>query len=89
MKKGSTFVERWSRVIQGVKFGPAVLRWRHKKRGTTYDLVGEAQVQANDDSPLTDYEVVAVYRGANGELWVRRLSEFMERFEAVPRVDAE
>lgn len=59
-------------------------RWRHKKRGTTYTIVGNAQVQAEE--PLTDYEVVKVYRcEQTGELWVRRLAEFNDgRFERVP-----
>lgn len=59
-------------------------RWRHKKRGTTYIVVGQAQVQA--DEPLTDYEIVTVYRcEQTGDLWVRRISEFMDgRFELLP-----
>jgi len=55
--------------------------WRHKKRGSTYTVVGLAEVQA--DEPLTDYEVVTVYRcRETGRLWVRRKSEFEDgRFE--------
>jgi hypothetical protein len=57
-------------------------RYRHKKRGTSYTIVGTAQVQAPDDAPLTDFEVVVVYRGDDGNLWVRRRSEFFDgRFE--------
>lgn len=58
-------------------------KWRHKKRGTTYTAVGTAEVQA--DEPLTDYEVVIVYRSTtDGRLWVRRQSEFHDgRFELV------
>lgn len=58
-------------------------RWRHKKRGTTYVVVGQAQVQCPDDAPLTDYECVTVYRcEQTGDLWVRRNSEFRDgRFE--------
>ena len=53
--------------------------WRHNKRRTHYVVIGSAQVQATE--PLTDYEVVTVYRGIeDGELWVRRISEFRERF---------
>lgn len=79
----STFLERWSRVIQQTTFSPKQLRWRHKKRGTIYQIVGEAQVQADKDAPLTDYEVVVVYSDEEGRMWVRRQSEFDERFEAV------
>lgn len=57
-------------------------RWRHKKRGTSYTEVGLAQIQAEE--PLTDYEVVVVYRGDDGQLWVRRKSEFHDgRFEPI------
>ena len=61
--------------------------WRHKKRGSTYKIVGEAQVQA--ETPLTDYECVTVYRCLqSGELWVRRNSEFHDgRFELVTAAD--
>ncbi|WP_458760509.1 hypothetical protein ACSVBT_06875 [Afipia sp. TerB] len=57
-------------------------RYRHVKRGGIYRVVGRAQVQADD--PLTDYEIVTVYRDQDGELWVRRKSEFEDgRFEPV------
>ncbi len=57
------------------------MKYRHKKRGTTYTVVGMAEVQA--DEPLTDYEVVTVYRCIKtGRLWVRRKAEFEDgRFE--------
>lgn len=57
--------------------------FKHKKRGTTYTIVGTAEVQAEE--PLTDYEVVVVYRCTeDGKLWVRRTSEFYDgRFEEV------
>lgn len=55
--------------------------WRHKKRGTTYNIVGVAEVQAED--PLTEAEITVVYRcREDGSLWVRRKSEFYDgRFE--------
>jgi len=58
--------------------------WRHKKRGSTYDVIGEAKIQA--DEPLTDYEVAVVYRcRETGDLWIRRKSEFYDgRFEPAP-----
>ncbi len=56
--------------------------WRHKKRGTTYAIVGSACVQADD--PLRDHEIVVVYRAEDGQLWVRRKTEFYDgRFEEV------
>ncbi|QPC91475.1 hypothetical protein [Mesorhizobium sp. INR15] len=55
---------------------------RHVKRGSEYAIVGQAQVQCEDG--LTDYEIATVYRGKDGELWVRRKSEFEDgRFEAL------
>lgn len=55
---------------------------RHKKRGSEYRVLGQAQVQCSDG--LTDYEVVTVYVGTDGEMWVRRKSEFEDgRFEAI------
>lgn len=59
-------------------------RWRHKKRGTTYTVVGNCEVQAED--PLMDHEVAVVYCcEQDGTLWVRRHSEFHDgRFEALP-----
>ena len=59
-------------------------RWRHKKRGTFYTTLGLAQVQCPPEAPLRDQEVVVLYVGDDGDLWVRRQSEFYDgRFEAV------
>lgn len=59
--------------------------YKHKKRGGSCVIVGEAEVQAAE--PLTDYEVVVVYRGLDGKLWVRRRSEFFDgRFEKITPV---
>lgn len=62
--------------------------YRHKKRGTTYELVGIARAQcANDFRPLCDDDRVAVYRGTNGKLWVRFEDEFHDgRFENITPV---
>jgi hypothetical protein len=58
---------------------------RHVKRGSTYRLLGKVQVQAPSDDPLTDYELAYLYQSADGQLWVRRCSEFDDgRFEAIP-----
>lgn len=57
---------------------------RHKKRGSVYTVVGQAEVQASN-GPLQEGEAVAVYRGDDGKLWVRRVAEFEDgRFENVP-----
>jgi len=84
MGEAVSFLSRWSKVIEGQRVSfPKDHFWRHKKRGTIYERVGQAQVQCPKDAPLTDYEVVEVYRDVNdGELWVRRVSEFHDgRYE--------
>ena len=59
-------------------------RWRHRKRGTFYTTLGLAHVQCPPDAPLNDHEVVVLYVGDDGDLWVRRKSEFHDgRFEAI------
>jgi hypothetical protein len=85
-----SFLTRWARVIQSMpRQVREPQRWRHKKRGSCYTLVGKAQVQAPEDGPLTDYEIVQVYVGDDGEMWVRRLSEFFDgRFEPIERSTA-
>jgi hypothetical protein len=71
--------------------------YRHKKRGTTYEIVGRAKMQISPDSLPVDEGYVAswledtmtmvVYRSTHdGTLWIRPESEFFERFEAVPIV---
>lgn len=54
---------------------------KHIKRGTTYDVLGEAHIQT--DKPLSDMDRVVVYRcHETGHLWARRYAEFIDgRFE--------
>ena len=58
-------------------------RVRHKKRGTEYEVLGEADLQTG--KPLTDYAVVIVYRDVTtGRIWVRPRDEFTDgRFEVL------
>lgn len=62
-------------------------RVRHVKRGTTYQLLGiaEVQVSANFPDPLAgcvEGDRLAVYRGDDGKLWARPEDEFNDgRFE--------
>lgn len=59
---------------------------RHYKRGSTYDVIGEASVQTGE--PLGDYARVIVYRAHHdGRLWVRPLQEFSEKFEITDETD--
>ncbi|MGU9981534.1 ead/Ea22-like family protein [Phreatobacter sp. HK31-P] len=58
-------------------------RYGHKKRGTTYAVVGMARVQTA--RPLKDMEPVTVYRcEQTGDLWARPSEEFYDgRFEPI------
>ncbi len=60
-------------------------KWKHKKRGTVYEEIGRAKLQAADPGGLTDMDAMVVYRGADGQLWVRPADEFEDgRVEKVP-----
>lgn len=63
-------------------------RVQHKKRGSTYRIVGRGKVQT--DTPLTDYAEVVVYQCEDdGTVWVRPVSEFEDgRFAALAPTDA-
>lgn len=56
---------------------------RHKKRGTTYTIIGTGKVQT--EVPLKDYDRVVVYIGDERDIWVRPVDEFNDgRFEELP-----
>lgn len=62
---------------------PGGERWRHKKRGTTYTIVGKGELQMSEE--LVDGAPLVIYRGENGQLWARAEFEFYDgRFERVP-----
>jgi len=56
-------------------------RVKHKKRGTTYRVIGEGSIQTG--FPLEDMDVVVVYQSEqDGRIWVRSAAEFTDgRFE--------
>lgn len=59
-------------------------KYRHKKRGTIYTVVGMATVQCEPSDDIADGEAMILYQDANGQYWVRRYEEFHDgRFEPV------
>lgn len=65
--------------------------WRHKKRGTTYDIIGQATAQVSLPPPIVDGTQVVVYRcREDGSLWIRQPGEFYDgRFERLPPAPTE
>lgn len=65
------------------------LRYRHKARGTEYDLVGTAELQDATGNGVPEGALLAIYRGDDGKLWARRHSEFGDgRFERISALAA-
>lgn len=59
---------------------PTPVLMRHVARGTIYELICVGTVQTH--TPLADYDQVMIYRGEDGQTWVRPLGEFNDgRFE--------
>lgn len=55
-------------------------RFRHFKRGTEYEVIGIAELQASQ--PQQEHARLAIYRGDDGKLWARNTGEFSDgRFE--------
>ena len=52
-------------------------RWQHVKRGTTYEVIGTAELQMSNDL-LVDGSEMVVYRGDDGKLWAREEGEFTD-----------
>ena len=65
-------------------------RWRHKKRGSIYTEVCRGELQAATHDP-EEGEMMVIYRGEDGTLWVRQEDEFEDgRFEEiVPAISPE
>jgi hypothetical protein len=65
-----------------VRSAQEAVKVRHKKRGTTYEVIDTGRLQVDGD---LDMEKVTIYRGEDGQVWVRPDYEFNDgRFEAVP-----
>jgi hypothetical protein len=57
--------------------------YRHRARGTSYTIIGRANLQT--DRPISDDESLVIYRGKDGALWARPVREFRDgRFEPAP-----
>lgn len=61
--------------------GKKLVEFRHKKRLTTYNIIGDAELQCS--SPVEEGDKLIVYRcKETGKLWARPQSEFFDgRFE--------
>lgn len=58
------------------------LHYTHIRRGGLYAFLGVAKVQSA--APITESDAVCVYRGGDGQLWVRPSKEFHDgRFRVV------
>ncbi len=59
-------------------------KFRHKKRGTTYEVIGEAEIQISIRT-LEEGDIVIIYKDEkSGKLWARNRDEFFDgRFEEI------
>lgn len=75
-------ISRWNaRATPALSVDRGQERYRHKKRGTIYALIGVGCAQGT----LRDEDPVVIYRGEDGGLWVRHQVEFSDgRFERLP-----
>lgn len=84
---GSHFPHGVAKVADALKAFLAELprgmrRFRHKKRGGDYALVGTVRIQC--ETPVLDDETLLAYIDAQGQMWGRREAEFMDgRFEEI------
>jgi hypothetical protein len=60
-------------------------RFRHRARGSEYEIVGHATLQAST-GPISEGATIVIYRGEDGASWSRELGEFMDgRFQRIER----
>ena len=72
---GKTWVAAIVRAARAFNVPPGSPRYRHVKRGTVYEVIGEASLQiATND--LVDGDHLIIYRGKDGKLWAREEGEF-------------
>jgi hypothetical protein len=64
-----------------------IARWRHRKRGSDYNVLTETAQAQCSTGPINDDDQCTVYQGDDGSWWVRKTTEFQDgRFI---RVDTE
>jgi hypothetical protein len=74
------------RMIEAVGEKPKIVVYKHRKRGTEYSVLGEGMLQVENDEKLEDYSSVVIYKGDDGQLWVRSRDKFHDgRFEKIVR----
>lgn len=57
-------------------------RYRHLKRGSTYTVVDDGELQTS--RPLVEGDIIRAYRSEDGRLWLRPADEFLDgRFEEI------
>jgi len=56
--------------------------WRHRTRGTLYQEIARAELQASDSRHPKEGDCLVVYIGTDGRAWARWAPEFEDgRFE--------
>jgi hypothetical protein len=58
--------------------------FKHNKRGGVYEVIAETMLQVADGRTLGDGTPIYVYKGSDGQYWVRAVDEFNDgRFTKV------
>lgn len=79
-------VARLEAVPPGRRCWHAVARWRHRKRGSSYEVLTSAAAAQCATGPINEGDHVTVYQADDESWWVRKTAEFQDgRFE---RIDA-
>lgn len=71
----------WGLMLGVANGQPRYPQWRHIKTQGIYSELCTGKIQTS--RPLVDYDIVTVYRGENGLIWVRPIAEFRIKFESI------